>query len=50
MTSGKNLTGNQKETIYKESFSIVKETLLEKFTKKQVDLILKHESEKISTL
>ena len=43
------MTDNQKETIYKETFSLIKDILLEKFTKKQVDSILKYESEKLST-
>ena len=50
MTTGKNLTDSQKETIYKETFSLIKGILLEKFTKKQVDSILEYESEKLSTL
>ena len=50
MTTGKNLTDSQKETIYKETFSLIKGILLDKFTKKQVDSILEYESEKLSTL
>ena len=49
LTADNNLTDNQKETIYKETFSLIKDILLEKFTKKQVDSILKYESEKLST-
>ena len=50
MTTGKNLTDSQKEAIYKETFSLIKGILLDKFTKKQVDSILEYESEKLSTL
>jgi GH35 family endo-1,4-beta-xylanase len=49
LTANNNLTDNQIETIYKETFSVIKDILLEKFTKKQVDSILKYESEKLST-
>ena len=49
LTTNNNLTDNQIETIYKETFSLIKDILLEKFTKKQVDSILKYESEKLST-
>ena len=49
LTADNNLTDNQKESIYKETFSLTKDILLEKFTKKQVDSILKYESEKLST-
>ena len=48
LTADNNLTDNQKETIYKETFSLIKDILLKKFTKKQVDSILKYESEKLS--
>ena len=50
MTTGKKLTDSPKETIYKETFSLIKGILLDKFTKKQVDSILEYESEKLSTL
>ena len=49
LTADNNLTDIQKELIYKETFSLTKDILLEKFTKKQVDSILKYESEKLST-
>ena len=37
LTADNNLTDNQKESIYKETFSLTKDILLEKFTNKQVD-------------
>ena len=50
MTSGKNLSKNEIDVIYKETFSIASGELMSKFTKKQFEEISELEREKIKTL
>ena len=50
LTAGKNLSKNEIDVIYKETFSIASSELMSKFTKKQFDEISELEREKMNTL
>ena len=50
LTAGKNLSKNEIDVIYKETFSIASGELMSKFTKKQFEEISELERKKINTL